>query len=267
MVVKDKGRKQVEQLTSKLERLSIEYVPLDSIAPNQYNPNRESEHDFELLLKSMETDGFTQPILVLRESRLIVDGEHRWRAARQLGYTDIPVVFVDMTPEQARISTLRHNRARGSEDIELTAALLRDLEKLGAIDWAQDELMMSDIELQRLLEDVAAPEALASEEFSTAWVPEGTHHAASEEGHERNIGGARAYEGSTAAAADHLRAAEQALSTARTDEERQAAMRDRDIYRVALTFTDEEATVVKQALGARPAEKLLAMCKQELGMT
>lgn len=264
-----KGRKAIEQVSVALERLTIEYVPIDSVTENDYNPNRQSDHDFELLLKSMETDGFTQPILVLRETRSIVDGAHRWRGARQLGYTEVPVVFVDMTPEQARVSTLRHNRARGSEDIELTAQLLRDLEKLGAIDWAQDELLLDDIELQRMLEDIAAPDALAAEEFSKAWVPEGTHHANPDEQGDlgRTIGGAPAIEGITEKAADRQRAGERALAAAKTDEERQSAIRDRDIHRVALTFSGDEAAVVRQVLGDSPAQKLLDMCRKELGIT
>lgn len=275
MVVKDKGHKVIEQTSSRLSRLTIEYVPIDSITPNDYNPNRQSEHDFDLLLKSMEMDGFTQPILVLRDTRKIVDGEHRQRAARALNerarkqgqpepYAEIPVVLVDMPQAQAYLSTFRHNRARGSEDIELAAAILRDLEQLGAIDWAQDELLLDDIEIQRLLEDVSAPDALAAAEFGQAWVPEGTHHADSQDGHEREIGGAPAYEGMTASAADRQRVGEIALAAAKSDEERQAALRDRAIYRIALTFTDDEAQVVKKVLGDRPAERLLEMCRKEL---
>lgn len=275
-----KGQKAIEQVSNALERLTIEYVPIESVFENDYNPNRQSDHDFDLLKKSMLMDGFTQPILVLRDTRRIVDGAHRWRAAGELNaeaiaagrpapYLQVPVVLVDMTPEQARISTLRHNRARGSEDIELTAQLLRDLEKLGAIDWAQDELLLDDIELQRMLEDVAAPDALAAEEFSKAWVPEGTHHADSDQQGDqgRTIGGAPAIEGITESAAARQRTAEKALAEAKTDEERQSAMRDRDIHRVALTFAGDEAAIVRQALGERPADKLLEMCRKELGMS
>src|SRR4029079_9523149 len=263
-----RGQKAREDLSKRLTKLVIEDVPLDSISANAYNPNRQSDHDFELLKASMRTDGFTQPIVVLRASREIVDGEHRWRAARELapemGWDTIPVVFVDMTPEQARVSTLRHNRARGSEDIELVAQILRDLETLGTLDWAQDQLLMGDVEIQRMLNDVPAPEALAGTEFSNAWVPEGTHHASSENGHDGYIRGAQAFEGMTQSAAERQRVAEKALAAAKTDEERQAALRDRDIHRVALTFTGEEARVVKQALGDRPAEKLLQLCRVEL---
>jgi ParB-like chromosome segregation protein Spo0J len=265
VAVKDKGRKAINELAQKLERLEIAYVPIDSVKPNSYNANRQSDHDFELLLSSIRTDGFTQPVVVQKDVMEIVDGEHRWRAARELGYTEIPVVFVQMEEGQRMVSTLRHNRARGSEDIELTAGILRDLEQLGSIDWAQDELMLDDVELERLLHDVAAPEALAAEEFSQAWVPEGTHHSAEEGQFNRTIGGAAAIEGATAAASDSLRVAEKALAVAKTDEERQSAMKDRDVHRVALSFTGAEARDVREALGDKPAEELLRLCRIKLG--
>lgn len=266
--VKDKGHRAIEVLSKRLERLNIEYVPVDSLRPNSYNPNRQSEHDFELLKSSMETDGITQPVIVQKGTSVIVDGEHRWRAARALGYTEIPVVFVEMDEQQMKVSTLRHNRARGSEDIELTASILRDLEAVGAMAWAQNELMMDDVEVQRLLEDIAAPEALAAEEFSGAWIPEGTRMAdESGDGKVREIGGAPALEGISAAAADARRETEKKIAAAKTEEERQQVIKEQDIHRVAFTYSGEEARVVKQALGANPAQKLLDMCRKEIGLT
>lgn len=272
-----KGQKAIEQLSNRLERLAIQYVALDELHPNDWNPNRQSDHDFELLLSSMRTDGFTVPIICLKDSMVIVDGEHRWRAARHLNneareagkpepYPQVPVVLVDMSAEQAKVATLRHNRARGSEDIELAAQLLRDLEAVGALDWAQSELLMDDVEIQRMLTDVAAPEALAAEEFSQAWVPQGTKVSGQTEGHEGYIGGAQSTEGSTQLASDRLRESEKRMAAAKSDEERQSALRDRDIHRVALTFAGDEATIVKRALGDRPADKLLEMCRKELGL-
>ena len=76
-----------------------------------------------------------------------------------------------MGEAQAKIATLRHNRARGSEDIQMATDVLRDLESLGALDWAADSLDMDDTELQRLLEDIPAAESLAGDEFSEAWAP------------------------------------------------------------------------------------------------
>jgi hypothetical protein len=55
----DKGKATIQARSARLERLVIEYVPINSIKPNRYNPNRQSEHEFELLKKSMDEDGIT----------------------------------------------------------------------------------------------------------------------------------------------------------------------------------------------------------------
>lgn len=266
----DKGTKTVAALTNRLEALTVEYVDVTSIEPNAYNPNRQSEKDFELLKRSMTEDGFTQPVIVQRKTRQIVDGEHRWRAARELGYTQIPVVFVDMTPEQMRISTLRHNRARGSEDYELSAALLRDLRELGALDWAQDSLMLDDKEIGRLLDDTPVPELLAGDDFSEAWEPaveraddrpqvEGVYTEISDNGNELNRPTLSA---ASPDAVDRMAAVQAALAAAGSPTERKAIIAERQVYRLALVFTGDEARVVREALGNQPAVRVLEMCRE-----
>ncbi len=267
--IKKKGRKTVDKKNKVLESLDIQYINVNDIHPNEWNPNRQSEHDFELLLKSMREDGFTQPVVAIKTSDghvKIVDGEHRWRAAHTLGFEEIPVVITPMTEEQAKIATLRHNRARGSEDVDLTAELLRDLEKLGALDWAQDSLMMDDTEIQKMLEDIPAPEALAADEYTEAWEPGEMSGAQEDAGTAtREIQGAT---GVTVAAAsiasiERQREREKQIAEAKTAEERQALKKDNDIFRLYLTFTGDEATLVKQILGEQAAEKLIEMCKRE----
>lgn len=186
-----------------------------------------------------------------------MDGEHRWRASLQLGLTAIPIVRVPMDAAQARVATLRHNRARGSEDLELSVAVLRDLEQLGALDWAADSLDLSDAELNRLLDDIPAPEALAAEDFSDAWAP-GDSEAS------LNQDTVAARTDSTVEASNALRAREVALKSARTEEERTAVMRDSAVYRVSLTFASEQATTVKAVLGDTPAQAILDLCSAEL---
>jgi ParB-like chromosome segregation protein Spo0J len=218
----------------------------------------------------MEEDGFTQPIIVHKATMQIVDGEHRWRGAKAVGYKEVPVCFVDMTPEQMRISTLRHNRARGSEDMELTAQVLRDLQELGAVDWAQDSLMLSDAELNKLLEDVPVSEALAAETHSEAWTPDSTagdgaraaDGTAGREGAD-SFGGDR-LSGMTEDAATKLREREKRIAEAKTEEERQQVAQDTAIYRLALVFTNEQARIIKAALGSAPAVNLLAICTDHL---
>lgn len=281
MTRRQRGEAQVARTGAALRELAIEYVQHEDVIPNTYNPNRQNEHEYRLLKMSMVEDGFTQPVIVGADG-YIVDGEHRWRASKDLrdgthgldyeatggrkitsgepvdGFSRIPIVRVPMDAAQARVATLRHNRARGSEDVELSVQVLRDLETLGALDWAAESLDLSDAELQRLLEDIPAPEALAGLEFTEAWQPGETTETEST---------ALATTSTTAAAADAIRARQEALSTARTEEERQAITRDRAIYRVSLTFTGEQGAIVKEVLGEAPAEKLVELCRAEQART
>ena len=281
MAGRTKGKAAVERKNKALEELEIEYIDLNAIKPNHYNPNRQSEHDFNLLLLSMREDGFTQPIVVVRMEPehfeedpnlashgyepgdiVIVDGEHRWRAAAQLAsqglnFQSIPVAFVPMNLAQAKIATLRHNRARGSEDFELSAQVLRDLQALGELEWAQDSLMLSDEEVNRLIEDVPAPEALAGDEFDPAWEP-------IKQGEDAETQLSDRQSSATPAAVEAQREAEKRIAEARTEEERQAVRRDLDVARFALTFAGDEAKIVKSVIGSSPAATVLDLCRAEL---
>lgn len=253
MVGKTKGKTTLLEKAKKLKHFTVEYVDINTITPNKYNPNRQGEHEYNLLLRSMREDGFTTPILVQKDTREIVDGEHRWRAARELGYETIPVVFVHMTAEQMRVATLRHNRARGQEDIELTAELLRELESVGALDWAQKSLQMDEVEMQRLMTDISAPEVLADEEYSQPW----TYMAGTEAPSKTDKISV------SIEAADRLRAMERKIKKAKTEDEREQARKDYEVYRVNLVFTTDEAKYVKEVLGHDPAAKILVYCKAE----
>ena len=247
-----KGRRKVEKKAKMLERLNVEYINLDSLKPNDYNPNRQSDHDFELLLRSMEEDGFTQPVVVNKDL-VIVDGEHRWRAANTLGIKEIPIVKVNMSKEQMRISTIRHNRARGSHDVQLEAEVLRDLQKLGAIDWAKDSLMLDDLELNRLINDVSAPDDLAGEEYSESWTP-------TELKPEDTSTDGMAQSG-TIKAIEAMREREKRIEQAKTEEDKAKIRQESTYYRLNLIFANEEAKTVKEVLGDKPAIKILELCQ------
>jgi ParB/RepB/Spo0J family partition protein len=255
-----KGKKAVEKKVSTLERLEVVYIDINEIHPNDYNPNRQNTQEFELLLASIQEDGFTAPILVQRDSNVIIDGEHRWRAAKQVGFTEIPVVFTDMSAEQARIATLRHNRARGEEDMELTAAVLRDLEKLGALDHAMDSLMMSDIDVQKLLTDIKAPEFLANpnDTFGTAWSPTDTYTQSNNDGYTE----VRSVE-----AQETLREKKIKLDDAKSVEETQMIEQTIKTARINFIVTQEQHKLIMDALswgGADPVNTLLEMAKARL---
>lgn len=254
-------KKQTPKVPSKsnvvLGQLKVEYMPIDAVKPNDYNPNRQSEHDFTLLCKSIDEDGMTQPIVVIKSTMVIVDGEHRWRACKALGFEQVPVVLTDMTPAQARIATLRHNRARGGEDVELAAAVLRDLAKLGATDWLKDSLEMDQVELDNFLSAVDHQDGMSNEQ---AALLADADQATLKEMIQQE--GGKVEEHETASVQDVIRARENRLRNAKNEQEKAKVLKDTSVYRLRLVFTGDEAGVVRKALGNKPVEKLLQICRE-----
>jgi ParB/RepB/Spo0J family partition protein len=254
--------KKLDEVKDRLKILEFKVVPIGDIKPNEYNPNRMSEHDFELLKLSIVEDGFSSPVLVQEGTDIIVDGEHRWRAAKELGFEKIPIALTQMTPEEAMIATLRHNRAKGSEDIELVALMMRDFQELGCLDKVAGSLQMTDDEINRLIEDVDVPDALANDEFSEAWEPDDerpTDKATDTKAQEVKTGEGTLTCASSKGAVEQQREKEKQLKEAKSEEERRKLREEMRVYRLNLIFAGDEADLVKSVLGGEPAEKLLAM--------
>ena len=275
-----KGKVTLEKNTRALKTLVVEYVLHAALKPNFWNPNRQSDHDFELLSRSMSEDGFTQPIVAVRISEehllnadfskhyalgdlVICDGEHRWRCGGILGYSEVPVVISPYTVTQMMTATLRHNRARGQEDIELAANVLRDLAALGALDHAKESLMLDDADVAKLLEALPATDTHASEEYGEAWRPEEAVSVQSTLGvaTRSDAQGATVVVAMTAGALEEQRKHEAALKLVKTGEEKAMLLKDRDVFRISLTFTGEEAKTVREVLKDTPAESLLKLCR------
>jgi len=105
----------------------IELVPIDQLHPDPANPRRISEEELDALERSLREFGFVQPVLARREDGIVIGGHQRLVAARRLGLTQVPVTWLDISVEQARLLGLALNKISGSFDDALLARLLADL--------------------------------------------------------------------------------------------------------------------------------------------
>lgn len=269
-------KKDVKALREKfghLDRMDVQYLDIEQIKPNRWNPNRQSDGEFELLLRSMEDDGFTQPIILIPDpdgttQYVVVDGEHRWRAAQALGFTKVPGIITNMTLEQAMISTVRHNRARGQHAVENEAAILSDLAAAGILDLAQDALMLSGMEVERMMSDLPGMVSEAEQAPADAWLPEdltsderelvveGVSHVT-----EVSAGGMVIRE---TTAIEAVREREQLIARVKAAEDARRSLAEADIFRISLLFTDQEAVVIRSVLEPQPSQRLLEICRASL---
>lgn len=110
--------------------LVVEYVPRSRIRPNPWNPNLQDAFIYEKELASIRTFGFIDPILTrnLGSDFEIIDGEHRWKAAGELGIDPVPIVNLgDIEDAEARQLTIVLNETRGRPDPGRLRDLLADL--------------------------------------------------------------------------------------------------------------------------------------------
>lgn len=158
------------------------WIKQDAITANDYNPNNVAPPEKRLLYKSLELDGFTQPIVVTENDPHhyeIVDGFHRHeigtqRAAlkRQLkGYLPVTCLRKERKDKIDRMAaTIRHNRARGRHQINAMSEIVRELVLLG---WDETkigtELGMDSDEVLRLKQINGLLELFADRRFSEAW--------------------------------------------------------------------------------------------------
>lgn len=111
---------------------SLQWVDREKLHANDYNPNKVSEENLQLLVQSILTNGWTLPIVV-RPDYTIIDGFHRWTVSgrepllSKLG-GKVPVVIVNHDNEADDIfGTITHNRARGTHLLEPMKAIVKRL--------------------------------------------------------------------------------------------------------------------------------------------
>ena len=158
---------------------NIKWINRNKLKPNNYNPNMVAPPELKLLKISILADGWTQPI-VINSDMTIVDGFHRWTISdhkdlRALTDGKVPVVIMEPKDESHQMmSTIRHNRARGTHAVLKMCDIVSDLQGQGLNNKEiEEKLQMEDEEVIRLLTRKGLPVQVVEkgEELGKAWVP------------------------------------------------------------------------------------------------
>ena len=120
--------------TERSTKLRVEHVPVSQLRPWPENPRLMSAAEMHKLVRSIETFGLVEPLVVRRSDNLVIGGHQRLDAAKALGLTKVPVVFVDVTEEKAKALNLALNRIQGEWDLPKLGELLDELRELPDFD-------------------------------------------------------------------------------------------------------------------------------------
>jgi len=159
---------------------NVRAVPLDKVYANEYNPNKVAPPEMALLETSIWEDGYTQPVVCYYDKEndryVIVDGFHRYTTMKtskriyEREHGLLPVVTIDKELGERMASTIRHNRARGSHNVDLMSNIIAELVEMGKSDaWICKNIGMSPDEVLRLKQITGLASLFKEKDFSEAW--------------------------------------------------------------------------------------------------
>src|SRR5262245_28681498 len=119
----------MEKLPAALRDLVVEHSAIAALKPHDKNPRRHTKKQIRQIAASIETFGWTNPILVDAEDRIIA-GHGRVEAAKLLKLERVPTIRIeDLTAAQKRAYILADNKLAENAgcDRELLALELQGL--------------------------------------------------------------------------------------------------------------------------------------------
>lgn len=155
-------------------------VPMEKVKSNDYNPNKVAPPEMELLEISIWEDGYTQPIVTYHDEEndvyIVVDGFHRYltmfnsQRIKERENGMLPVVVINKQIGERMASTIRHNRARGTHNVELMSTIVAELTEMGKGDaWICKHIGMSKDELLRMKQITGLASLFKDRDFSDSW--------------------------------------------------------------------------------------------------
>ncbi|MDR1882959.1 MAG: ParB N-terminal domain-containing protein [Prevotella sp.] len=166
---------------SPLKHHPVDFVAWEkskNVEGNDYNPNSVAPPEMKLLITSIEEDGYTMPIVTCPEKDMIyiVDGYHRRQSEKKSVCISkstmgrLPITFIREKQRglnDRMASTIRHNRARGSHDIDLMSNIVKELTLTGKSPaWIAKQIGMDMDEIVRLKQLTGIAALFENEEFS-----------------------------------------------------------------------------------------------------
>lgn len=124
------------------EHLKVQYVPIASLRSPEKNPRLWTPEATEQLKESVKRHGIVDPLIVNNapgREGIVVGGNFRRKVLEEMGYTEVPVVFVNISdPEREAELILRLNKNVGVWDEKLLAEF--DESILADIGFTSEEL-------------------------------------------------------------------------------------------------------------------------------
>ena len=106
-------------------KINIQYVPVDSLRPADYNPRKWDKEAISQLKESIKKYGVVDPLLVnsaTNRKGVVIGGHFRLSVLKELGNKEVPVIFVNIPDiKKEKELNIRLNKNTGEFDWDLLA--------------------------------------------------------------------------------------------------------------------------------------------------
>ena len=159
--------------------MNVQWVPVEELNPNQYNPNIVFNRELRLLEYSILESGWIQPILI-NKNNVIIDGFHRWSLSRDSKKLRerydgrIPACVMDIEDWEAILLTVRINRAKGHHSSVSMSDLVKQVvdDRNISLEVVAKHIGAAPGEVDLLYQDsIFKARNLTNAKYSKAWIP------------------------------------------------------------------------------------------------
>ena len=111
--------------------MQIEKKKVDDLKAAAYNPRKDlqpGDAEYEKLKRSIVEFGYVEPVIWNKRTGIVVGGHQRLKVMKDLGYTEVDCVIVDLDESKEKALNIALNKISGEWNNDLLADLLRDLD-------------------------------------------------------------------------------------------------------------------------------------------
>jgi hypothetical protein len=117
----------------------MEIIKISEVNPAKYNPRLMNNAEFENLKKSLKKYGCVRPLIINKKNKVLISGHQTVRAAKELDFKELPVLYVDLDEVNEKKLNLALNRISGEWDYEKLSSILGSFDNLEYTGFSQAE--------------------------------------------------------------------------------------------------------------------------------
>lgn len=147
--------------------MEFKSININELKPAEYNPRvdlQPGDKEFEKIRKSIEEFGYVDPVIINKDGT-IVGGHQRYKVLKDIGYTEIQCIVIDVDKDKEKALNIALNKISGDWDKDKLKVLLSELQGVGLAEitgfdlaelgmlGVQEEVMEDDFDLEKVLEE------------------------------------------------------------------------------------------------------------------